>query len=93
MKIEQPYEPEEPIVTPQLHIPSEPPFAPEPLPTPPSATTPSENQLQQVTTRIDLPKTHEELSPEAVPPPEQAREPVEKETQNAGGSESDSEKE
>ena len=84
MKIEQPYEPEEPIVTPQLHIPSEPPLAPEPLPFPSPVTIPSESQLQQVTTRPDLPKTHEELAPEAVPPPEQAREPMEKETQNAG---------
>ncbi len=83
MKIEQPYEPEEPIVTPQLHIPSEPPLAPEPLPFPSPVTIPSESQLQQVTTRPDLPKTHEELAPEAVPPPEQAREPMEKETQNA----------
>ncbi len=89
MKIEQPYEPEEPIVTPQLHIPVEPSFAPEPPPSLPPATAPSESQLQQITTRPDLPRTHEELAPEAVPPPEQAMEPVEKETQNAGSSESE----
>ena len=89
MKIEQPYEPEEPIVTPQLHIPVEPSFAPEPPPSPPPATAPGESQLQQITTRPDLPKTDEELAPEAVPPPEQAMEPVEKETQNAGSSESE----